>query len=47
MKKHSGVKDSDTLKFGQLVREKKQKGEKIISLGLGEPNFNTPSPVIE
>lgn len=41
------IEDAATLKFGQLVREKKQKGEKIISLGLGEPNFDTPSPIIE
>ncbi len=33
------VTDSLTLKFAQLAREKNQAGERIISLGLGEPGF--------
>jgi hypothetical protein len=33
------VTDSLTLKFAQLAREKNQTGERIISLGLGEPGF--------
>ncbi len=36
-----------TLKFSQLAAEKNRKGEKIISLGLGEPSFPTPQPIID
>ena len=39
--------DSATLKFGQLAREKKSKGEKRYSLGVGEPYHNTPLPIID
>ncbi len=37
--------DSPTLKFSQLAREKSERGERIISLGLGEPGFATPDPI--
>jgi aspartate aminotransferase len=36
-----------TLKFAQVVAEKRKKGEKIISLGLGEPDFNTPKEIVD
>ena len=47
MKLSSEVTDSLTLKFSQLARKKNEAGERIISLGLGEPGFSTPEPIIE
>ena len=41
------VTDSLTLKFAQLARKKNEAGERIISLGLGEPGFSTPELVVE
>ena len=41
------ITDSLTLKFSQLARERVAKGEKIISLGLGEPGFDTPEEIKE
>jgi aspartate aminotransferase len=35
-----------TLEIGQFVRERKIKGEQVISLGLGEPAFDTPATII-
>jgi aspartate aminotransferase len=40
------ITDSPTLKFSQLAREKNERGERIISLGLGEPGFATPEPIV-
>jgi aspartate aminotransferase len=39
--------ESLTLKFAQSVSDRKARGEKIISLGLGEPDFNTPKEIID
>lgn len=47
MKIDSSIKDSVTLKFSELAREKNRKKERIISLGIGEPDFATPQPIIE
>jgi aspartate aminotransferase len=47
MKLSPEVTDSLTLKFAQLARKKNEAGERIISLGLGEPGFSTPESVIE
>ena len=47
MKLSPEVTDSLTLKFAQLAREKNQAGERIISLGLGEPRFLTPESIVE
>lgn len=41
------VKDSPTLKLGEIAREKIKNGEKIISLALGEPDFETPRYIID
>src|SRR5690625_5232072 len=41
------VKESPTLKLGELARKKQKEGEKIISLALGEPDFKTPQYIIE
>lgn len=34
-----------TLQFGLKARERKQRGEEVISLGLGEPEFDTPEHI--
>lgn len=41
------VQPSATLKFSQKAREKVAGGETIYSLGLGEPDFNPPSLLID
>ncbi|OFX23166.1 MAG: hypothetical protein A2033_15490 [Bacteroidetes bacterium GWA2_31_9] len=47
MKITSELTSSGTLKFSQLAIEKNKKGERIISLGLGEPSFSTPELIID
>ena len=37
--------ESKTLKMARLSRELKDQGVDIISLSLGEPDFNTPAPI--
>ena len=39
--------ESPTLVFAQAARERKKRGEAIISLGLGEPDFRTPDHIIK
>lgn len=41
------VGESLTYKFAQAAAEMKKKGKEIISLGLGEPDFQTPDYVVE
>lgn len=41
------VPSSGTLKMAMLAKELEAKGNKIIHLGIGEPNFNTPKEIIE
>ncbi|MFC2152093.1 pyridoxal phosphate-dependent aminotransferase [Bacteroidota bacterium] len=41
------ISESLTLKFAQAAAERKKRGEKIISLGLGEPDFNTPKEIVD
>jgi aspartate aminotransferase len=43
----SELSESLTLKFAQTARQLKEQGRKIISLGLGEPDFNTPDYIID
>ena len=43
----SDIKDSLELKFSKLASAYNKKGKNIISLGLGEPYFPTPKPIIE
>lgn len=47
MKISSEIQDSIELRFSALARQMSERGERIISLGLGEPDFSTPSAVIE
>lgn len=39
--------ESATIKMAQLARELKAQGHKVISLSLGEPDFDTPSHIKE
>jgi len=41
------ITESLTLKFGEAVTERKKRGEDILSLGLGEPDFLTPVELLE
>jgi aspartate aminotransferase len=41
------IKESLTLTFAEAARERKSRGLNIISLGLGEPEFNVPSEIID
>lgn len=41
------ISESLTLKFAEAVNERKKRGEDIISLGLGEPDFDTPVELVE
>ena len=47
MKFRDEISESLTLKFAQAANARKKKGERIISLGLGEPDFNTPTEIID
>lgn len=44
---NSKISESPTLMFGEAVNARKQRGEKIISLGLGEPDFSPPKVLLE
>ena len=47
MKLSKEIQDSLELRFATLARNMNEKGEHIISLGLGEPSFPTPTLIIE
>ena len=36
------MEESATLKMAQLARDRQAEGKKVISLSLGEPDFDTP-----
>ncbi len=42
-----GVGESPTVRLSGMVSEMRAKGEDIISLAVGEPDFNTPSHIVE
>ena len=46
MKLGSEVTANLTLEFAQKARERKKNGERIISLGIGEPDFDVPQDII-
>ena len=47
MKLTTEIQDSVELRFSNLARRMNAEGRRIISLGLGEPGFPTPPPIIE
>lgn len=46
MRFSSEIKESPTLKLGEIARARKALGKNVISLALGEPDFKTPDFVI-
>lgn len=47
MKFRKEIGESLTLKFAEAANERRSKGHEILSLGLGEPDFDVPSIIIE
>jgi len=47
MKLSPEIQDSIELRFAALARKMNKKGRSIISLGLGEPSFPTPTSIID
>lgn len=47
MKLSPEIQDSLELRFSTLARRMDERGERIISLGLGEPSFPTPPEIID
>lgn len=47
MKLSPEIQDSLELRFSALARKMNEQGERIISLGLGEPGFPTPTDIVE
>lgn len=43
----SGIEGSPSLEVVNLVLQKRAKGEKVISLAIGDPEANTPSEIVE
>ena len=43
----SRILPSGTLAMTQKARELKEKGRKVISLSIGEPDFNTPEQITD
>jgi len=41
------IQDSLEIRFRSTARDLNRRGERIISLGLGEPGFATPAPIID
>ena len=46
-KRVSRILPSGTLAMTQKARELKEKGRKVISLSIGEPDFNTPDQITD
>ncbi len=43
----NSVEESQTVQFTRLLQQLRQQGREVIDLAVGEPQFNTPPPVIE
>ncbi len=43
----TSIESSPTVRLGNLVAEMRARGEKILSLSVGEPDFPTPSHIVE
>ncbi len=39
--------ESETLKMAQMARDLRAKGHEVISLAIGEPDFDTPKAIKE
>ena len=45
--KIQAIAGSQTVAFTTLIQQLRQEGRKIIDLAVGEPQFDTPAPVID
>jgi aspartate aminotransferase len=45
--KIESIEASKTVAFTALIQQLRQDGKKIIDLAVGEPEFDTPAPIIE
>ncbi len=46
-KRVTSIESSPTVRLGNLVSEMKARGEKVLSLSVGEPDFPTPAHVVD
>ena len=46
-KRVTSIESSPTVRLGDLVTEMKARGEKVLSLSVGEPDFPTPAHIVE
>ncbi len=46
-KRVTSIESSPTVRLGDLVNEMKSRGEKVLSLSIGEPDFPTPAHIVE
>lgn len=46
-KRVTSIESSPTVRLGNLVTEMKARGEKVLSLSVGEPDFPTPAHIVE
>ncbi|MGD9079494.1 MAG: aminotransferase class I/II-fold pyridoxal phosphate-dependent enzyme, partial [Desulfobacterales bacterium] len=45
--KIQAVAESQTVAFTALIQQYRQEGRKIIDLAVGEPQFDTPAPIVD
>ncbi|MEK6987973.1 MAG: pyridoxal phosphate-dependent aminotransferase, partial [Candidatus Thermoplasmatota archaeon] len=46
-KRVTSIESSPTIRLGNLVAEMKGRGEKVLSLSVGEPDFPTPAHIVD
>src|SRR5437879_12745862 len=46
-KRVRSIESSPTVHIGDLIAEMKARGEKILSLAIGEPDFPTPAHIVD
>src|SRR5438309_10694525 len=46
-KRVRSIESSPTVHIGDLIAEKKARGEKVLSLAIGEPDFPTPAHIVD
>ena len=46
-KRVTSIESSPTVRLGDLVTEMKARGDKVLSLSVGEPDFPTPAHIVE
>src|SRR5438876_999413 len=46
-KRVRSIESSPTVHIGDLIAEMKARGEKVLSLAIGEPDFPTPAHIVD